>query len=67
MHTFWVIFGIWTGIGGACFLLLCLSNMFTLGGVIFMGGKTVLMMLLVCLLLGPLCFLVALAAADDDF
>lgn len=67
MHTFWVIFGIWTGIGGVCFLLLCLLNMFTLGGVIFMGGKAVLTTLSACLLLGPLCVPVAFAMADDGF
>jgi len=67
MHTFWVILGVWTGIGGACFLMLCLLNMLTLGGMLFMGGKTVLSVLVACLLLGPLCLPVGFALADDEY
>ncbi len=64
MHTFWVIFGVYLGIGGVCFVVLSLVNLMMVGGIIFTAP---LKALFFCLLLWPIGLLMLMTAMDEEY
>lgn len=65
MDTFWTIFGIYLGIGGACFLMLAFMNLMLAGGIIFSAPFKAFFF---CLFLWPIGFLMLMVAmAEEDY